>query len=97
MNMNPTVWGPSANEFDPDRWRDLKGDAANVYAFESFHHGPRMCLGKQLSLMEMKVILMELVSEYRVISLDGSTPVEFASPSFTLRPKAKLHVRLVKV
>ena len=97
MNLNPSIWGPDAGEFDPSRWDDLKAEAASVYAFESFHHGAHMCLGKQLSLVEMKVMLMELVTRFRIESLDEGRPLELARPSFTLRPKEKLRVRLVDI
>lgn len=97
MNLHPRIWGEDAGTFNPDRWDHLEGDAASAYAFESFHNGPRICLGKQLSMMEMKVILMELVSRFRIESLDGGAPTEFASPSFTLRPKDKLRVRLTDI
>ncbi|KAG8878323.1 hypothetical protein FRB97_002619, partial [Tulasnella sp. 331] len=44
------LWGPDANEFDPDRWldeRNKKYFLANPFIFVPFHGGPRMCLGQQ--------------------------------------------------
>lgn len=96
INLSPSVWGPDAETFNPDRWDNLEGEAAGAYAFQTFHNGPRVCIGKQLSMVEMKVILVELVSRFRVEGLAGSVAMEFASPSFTLRPKDKLRVRLVE-
>ncbi|KAM0563424.1 hypothetical protein ACHAPJ_001145 [Fusarium lateritium] len=99
MNTHPSIWGPTAQEFDPDRWNDLTGDVTSAYAFETFHNGPRMCIGKQLSIMEMKVMLVEMVRRFRVEKPFGTEdkPVEVAGPTFTLRPKDKLVVRLVEV
>lgn len=98
INLSPSVWGPDAEAFNPDRWDNLKGEAAGAYAFQTFHNGPRVCIGKQLSMVEMKVILVELVSRFRVEAAAEAAgrPMEFASPSFTLRPKEKLRVRLVE-
>jgi cytochrome P450 len=98
INLSPSVWGPDAEAFNPDRWDNLKGEAAGAYAFQTFHNGPRVCIGKQLSMVEMKVILVELVSRFRVEATAGvaGRTVEFASPSFTLRPKEKLRVRLIE-
>ncbi|KAJ4270185.1 hypothetical protein NW762_001861 [Fusarium torreyae] len=99
MNTHPSIWGPTAQEFDPDRWSDLTGDATSAYAFETFHNGPRMCIGKQLSIMEMKVMLVEMVRRFRIEKPFGTDdrPVEVAGPTFTLRPKDKLVVRLVEM
>ncbi|KAH7150420.1 cytochrome P450 [Dactylonectria estremocensis] len=96
MNLHPTVWGPDAAEFDADRWDNLTGAAASPYAFETFHNGPRMCIGKQLTLNEMKAMVVELVSQFRVEAL-SEEPLENASPSFTLRPKEKLVVKLTEL
>ena len=54
-----------------------------------------MCIGRALSMMEMKVFVLALVAEFDVGGLSPwRDEVEFASPSFTLRPKHKLAVRL---
>jgi cytochrome P450 len=97
VNLSPAIWGSDAGIFDPDRWDRLQGDATSAYAFATFHNGPRVCIGKQLSIVEMKVVLMELVSRFRVEPVGEVRPVEFASPSFTLRPKERLRVRLVEL
>lgn len=97
INLHPQVWGPTASEFDPDRWDNLQGAAANAYAFETFHNGPRVCIGKQLSIVEMKVMLIKMVTKFRIEAIDEQVHIELASPSFTLRPKEKLRVRLVDI
>ncbi|RTE82668.1 hypothetical protein BHE90_002820 [Fusarium euwallaceae] len=99
MNTHPSVWGPTAQIFNPDRWDNLEETAASAYAFETFHNGPRMCIGKQLSMLEMKVMLVEMVRRFRIEKPLGfeERPVEVAAPTFTLRPKEKLVLRLVEL
>ncbi|KAM5360742.1 hypothetical protein ACJZ2D_013551 [Fusarium nematophilum] len=99
INTHPSIWGPTARAFNPDRWSSLEGDAASAYAFETFHNGPRMCIGKQLSVLEMKAVLVELVRRFRIERPVGAEdrPVEVAGPTFTMRPKEKLVVRLVEL
>ncbi|RBA17075.1 hypothetical protein FPRO05_01799 [Fusarium proliferatum] len=99
MNTHPLVWGPDAQEFNPDRWSDLRGDTRSAYAFETFHNGPRMCIGKQLSFMEMKIMLVEMVRKFKIEKPLGNEEkqVEVAGPAFTLRPKENLVVRLVEM
>lgn len=94
MNLHPLVWGDQAEEFHPDRWDYLTGDAASAYAFEAFHNGPRMCIGRNLTSIEMKIFLLEMVTRFEIRSADQNKELEVAGPTFTLRPKNKLQVRL---
>lgn len=100
INRHKGVWGEDADEFKPERWARLTGDAASGYAFATFHHGPRACLGRHLSTLEMKVMLLELVARLRVAPQGGqgvARPLEVACPTFTLRPKERLRVKLLAV
>ena len=93
VNLKPEIWGPDASTFDPDRWDRLKGDAGNAYAFATFHNGPRVCIGKALAMMEIKMVLVELVTRFRLEAThEGEMSLE--TPSFTLKPKERLTVRL---
>lgn len=94
INMHPSIWGADAAEFKPDRWTQT-GPFPRIpgFAFETFHNGPRKCIGMNLSLVEMKVFIAQIVSRFQVDPIDDG-PIEVASPAFTLRPKDKLRVRL---
>ena len=97
MNLHPLIWGEDAATFNADRWDNLTGDASSAYAFETFHNGPRMCIGKQLAMIEMKVFLMELVSRFAIETVRVDANVEIACPTFTLKMKEKLVVKLVEL
>ncbi|KAK2599797.1 hypothetical protein N8I77_011521 [Diaporthe amygdali] len=92
--FNPTIWGEDVDEVDPTRWERLKGDQQNPYAFSAFSSGPRICIGRLFALFEIKIILAEVVRNYRLLSVEKPFKVE--NPSFTLRP-AGMEVRLEKV
>ncbi|KAH6895655.1 cytochrome P450 [Thelonectria olida] len=96
VNLHPSIWGEDAQEFNPDRWLAKEGPHKNKFAFETFHNGPRMCIGKNLTIIEMKIMLAELVSRFQIDAYHTG-PIEIASPSFTLRPKEKLLVHLRKL
>ncbi|CAJ2507575.1 Uu.00g087610.m01.CDS01 [Anthostomella pinea] len=70
MHQNQGVWGPDAAVFNPGRWDHLTGDAASPYAFEPFIQGPRMCPGKNFSLIEMKAFLIELIIKWRFVGIE---------------------------
>ena len=93
-SLNPKIWGEDVDEVDPDRWDRLSGDQLSPYAFEVFSNGPRICVGRQFAYMEIKTIFVEIIRNYRFLSVEKSFTVE--NPAFTLRPNG-LEVRLEKI
>lgn len=73
-NLHPRVWGGDAMEFRPERWDEMsKGiPAANPFALETFINGPRVCIGKNFALLEVKVLLVELVRRLEFMWPEGA-------------------------
>ncbi|KAH7240808.1 cytochrome P450 [Fusarium redolens] len=94
--LNPDIWGPDVDAFNPDRWDRLSGDASSPYAMETFSNGPRMCPGKALALLNMKVLLVGLIREFRIEVL-GDEELEFRNPSLTLKSKRPLRFKAQRV
>ena len=72
-HRNPELWGEDVNEFNPEReFQDeelWEGSVINTYnpstkRFSPFTYGPRDCIGKNFSQMEMRVILLHLLESY---------------------------------
>jgi cytochrome P450 len=99
VQHNPTIWGPDCDEFDPDRWDRLEGEAANPQAFAAFMQGPRVCIGKAMTMIELKVILVELVSKFRFEAIEQveTQEIQLVSPSALLRPKGGLKVKVARI
>ncbi|KAG8906270.1 hypothetical protein FRB99_007207 [Tulasnella sp. 403] len=83
MHRRTDLWGPSALEFDPDRWideRNKKYYLANPFIFLPFHGGPRICLGQQFALNEASFFTIRLLQAFDDISFaedgfpDGTLP-----------------------
>ncbi|TMW62627.1 hypothetical protein Poli38472_005245 [Pythium oligandrum] len=77
-----TVWGPGALMFKPGRWLNEKtGKLRQVspFQFPAFHAGPRICLGRNLALLEMKLVLVGLLSHGLKIDLEPGQPVTYGS------------------
>jgi cytochrome P450 len=81
--------------FDPDRWDDLSGEAADTYAFAAFSQGPRICIGRVFTMIEFKTIMIEVVSKYRFEKV-GKGDIELINPSVLLRPRGGLKVKVVR-
>lgn len=72
-HRNPELWGKDVNCFNPDRdFRDEefyfgKGIASYNPAserFSPFTYGPRDCIGKNFSQIEMRIILLHLLKHF---------------------------------
>ncbi|KAK3339643.1 cytochrome P450 [Lasiosphaeria hispida] len=96
IQHNPTIWSPDCDEFKPDRWDHLEGEAADPWAFSAFSHGPRVCIGQALSMLEFKIILIELVSTFDFEGIDDTraNEIKLINPSPMLRPDGGIRVRV---
>ncbi|RDW64318.1 cytochrome P450 [Aspergillus mulundensis] len=56
---------PEPDSFNPDRWMDEKGAAQRNRLFFAFSTGGRGCTGRNLAMVEMKVLLREVYSRFR--------------------------------
>ena len=64
---DPAFW-PRANEFLPERWLAKEGE--ELYpkqgAWRPFELGPRACIGKELSLLELKIVLCLVARQFEI-------------------------------
>ncbi|KAG2909006.1 hypothetical protein JG687_00013815 [Phytophthora cactorum] len=89
------VWGPAAAEFKPERWIDSttgKLVAVSPYKFASFNAGPRLCLGMNLAMLEMKLVVVGLLSRFH-IEVQDPEKVTY-EVSLTLPVKGSLDVKI---
>lgn len=83
-------WGPNPNAFDPDRWDHLP-DTWTPNVFLPFLNGPRGCIGKKFAEIEMKILLVVLMSRFRFEQADegvkGGNPEEHKMWRLILKPR----------
>ena len=69
INRAQELWGPDADDFNPERWMEPgqanSGGSKSNYAFLTFLHGPRSCIGQKFSLAELMALTCALVGRYR--------------------------------
>ena len=90
VHTNPAVWS-SPQRFDIDRWdtEEVKNRPAGSYM--PFATGPRGCIGFNLALAEVKVLLPALIYRYE-FSQANDDAVEY-DPEFMLIRPVNLYVR----
>eukprot|EP00644_Phytophthora_capsici_P002762 jgi/Phyca11/56109/gw1.55.137.1 len=95
MARMQNVWGEDAAEFKPERWIDAaSGKLINFspFKFVSFNAGPRLCLGMNLAMLEMKLVVAGLLKRFHVEVL---SPEEITYDiSLTLPVKGALNARV---
>ncbi|KIJ57323.1 hypothetical protein M422DRAFT_57629 [Sphaerobolus stellatus SS14] len=78
VHTDPRAYGDDAASWRPERWLEEDRNQLEMYNL-AFGHGTRVCLGKNISLMEMATLL-PLIVYYYDIEMRGpdSTPDETA-------------------
>lgn len=65
IHHDPEFWGEDANEFRPERFMDdVNGGCNHKMGYLPFGFGGRMCVGRNLTFMEYKIVLTQLLSKF---------------------------------
>ncbi|KAK9075345.1 hypothetical protein SSX86_003668 [Deinandra increscens subsp. villosa] len=84
MHHDREFWGEDVNEFKPERFKDdLHGGCLSKMGYLPFGFGGRMCVGRNLSRMEYKIVLSLILTRFS-FSL---------SPNYTHLPSVMLSLR----
>lgn len=97
VNMSKELWGEDASEFNPDRWlgpgRTNTGGAESNYAFLTFLHGPRSCIGQAFAKAEFACLLAATVGRFE-IELENKDMIVEIKGGITSRPRDGLRVTM---
>ncbi|KAG0587648.1 hypothetical protein KC19_2G180400 [Ceratodon purpureus] len=85
MARMETIWGPDCNEFKPGRWlKDGVFVPENSFKFATFQAGPRICLGKELALIQMKLVASSLIYHFKFTAMQMHPPKQWRSLVFRM-------------
>ncbi|MCJ1437271.1 hypothetical protein MMC27_006657 [Xylographa pallens] len=67
VQRDPAYW-PQPDEYIPDRWLTAPDEALYPVkgAWRPFEHGPRACIGLELSMIEMKIVLSLVARSFSI-------------------------------
>lgn len=96
-NKSTALWGEDADTFNPDRWlgegRANSGGATSNYAFMTFLHGPRSCIGLAFAKAEFACLLAAVVGRFEMVLEDPGREIEIQG-GLTGKPKGGVLVRM---
>jgi cytochrome P450 len=92
IHRSPKIW-PDPDTFDPRRFDVPAGQfpGGHKYAWFPFGAGPHACIGMQLAMLEIPVVLATILQTYRLSTTVSSIPLEAA---ISLHPAEPLPVHL---
>ncbi|QSZ30113.1 hypothetical protein DSL72_004633 [Monilinia vaccinii-corymbosi] len=104
INKDEKMWGPSARKFNPDRWmpengesHSTSGGSSSNYAFLTFLHGPRSCIGQAFAKAEFAILLATWVGRFEFELKDKKMMDEKnldITGGATAKPAKDLHVKV---
>lgn len=102
MGRSDKIWGPDWAEFRPERWlsRVKNGNWSFIgmdpYSYPVFQAGPRVCIGKEMALLQMKRVVAGIVKRFKVIPAVGEGVEPEYSAYLTSIMKGGFPVRIEK-
>ncbi|KAL8137429.1 hypothetical protein V2J09_003430 [Rumex salicifolius] len=96
MARMKSVWGKDCAEFKPERWIAEDGGFKHEpsHKFFTFNSGPRICLGREVALTQMKAAIATILYNYNVQVLKEQKVVPVYS--VVLQMKYGLHAKVSK-
>ncbi|XP_058760836.1 alkane hydroxylase MAH1-like [Vicia villosa] len=96
MGRMKKIWGDDCMEFKPERWISEKGQIIHVpsYKFIAFNSGPRSCVGKDISFVQMKMVASAMLWKFQIHVVEGHSITPRVS--VVLRMEHGFKVKLTK-
>ena len=89
-HRNPAHW-QDVETFDPRRFQRERRKERNPFAYIPFGSGPRMCIGSNMAVMQMLMIVVAFVKKYD-FALTNDNPVAI-QPMMLLRPSGAVTMK----
>ncbi|KAG0016993.1 hypothetical protein BGZ80_008713 [Entomortierella chlamydospora] len=93
MNRSESIWGSDAKEYKPSRW--LNTEKPSPSKFNTFHAGPRICVGQQFATIEALTVIGMIFQSFN-LELEDPSRVPKYRPSLAFPMVGGLNVRVTR-
>lgn len=93
VQHNEKFW-KNPNDFHPERF-DSTDQKMHPFAHIPFGGGPRVCIGQNMALMQIFLVLIKIIEQYDFTPVDNKE-VEI-KPMLILRPDGQVNLRFTKI
>ncbi|MEL6345772.1 MAG: cytochrome P450 [Myxococcota bacterium] len=88
-HRNPALWA-EPERFEPSRFDREKRRSRPTFGYIPFGGGPRLCVGNNMAIMQMLLIVALLVRRYDIAAAGGAVGIR---PMMLLRPDGAVQMR----
>jgi cytochrome P450/NADPH-cytochrome P450 reductase len=85
LHRDPTVWGPDAETFNPDRFAPERVRTLPANAYKPFGNGQRACIGQQFAMQEAALVLGMILQRFELV--DHANYQLRVKETLTLKPE----------
>eukprot|EP01138_Halocafeteria_seosinensis_P014356 gb/GECG01014657.1/.p1 GENE.gb/GECG01014657.1/~~gb/GECG01014657.1/.p1 ORF type:complete len:506 (+),score=39.52 gb/GECG01014657.1/:1-1518(+) len=100
MHRSPAIWGDDVDCFRPERFsrEDAQEKKRHPFSYMPFSLGPRDCIGRNLAIIEAKVVLSSILQRYDMSVAPGQ-PDEVPTDSYIIpvRPAGGLYMNVKRL
>ncbi|KAI3923119.1 hypothetical protein MKX01_014502 [Papaver californicum] len=97
MGRMEQVWGSDCLEYKPERWlQNGLFSPESMFKYPVFQGGVRVCLGKEMAVVEMKNVALSLIRRFKIKATDESLKKPKFAPGLTATVRGGVPVMVSK-
>ncbi|GMF18664.1 unnamed protein product [Phytophthora lilii] len=91
-----SVWGPDVMSFKPERFIDEQtGKVLKDTKYSAFSSGTRVCLGRNLAMLELKITIAVIISRFQLREVPGQDVRPILDLTLTMKNPLMMNVELI--